>query len=69
VSSSGSGGGHDSTGLRAESKLNTPLSRCASPENTRAVNVASEATQQIRKWRAVRGSPFFYELWLFAVVR
>src|SRR5260370_13561264 len=37
---------HDSTGLRAKPKLNTPLLRCASPENTRAVSVASETIQQ-----------------------
>jgi hypothetical protein len=52
MSSSGSGGEHDSTGLRAELKLITPLSRCASPENIRAVSVASETTQQIGKWGA-----------------
>ena len=28
------GGEHDSTGLRAKQKLNTPLLRCASPRNT-----------------------------------
>jgi len=49
--------GHDSTGLRAEPKLNTPLSRCASPENRCAVRVASETTQQIEKGEP-SGSPF-----------
>jgi hypothetical protein len=34
VSSTSSGGEHDSTGLRAKHKLITPLSRCASPRNT-----------------------------------
>jgi hypothetical protein len=28
--------------------------RCASPENTRAVSVASETTQQNEKWGAAR---------------
>ena len=69
VSSTSSGRGHDSTGLRADRKLNTPLLRCASPENTRAVSVASETTQQTKNGEP-DGSPFlFYELWLFAVVR
>jgi hypothetical protein len=45
---------HDSTGLRAEPKLITPLLRCASPENMRAVSVASETTQQNEKWGAAR---------------
>ena len=37
MSSPSSGGEHDSTGLRAAVNLNTPLSRCVSPRNTRAV--------------------------------
>jgi hypothetical protein len=44
VSSKGFGGEHDSTGLRAKHKLNTPLSRCASPRNTRSTCGASETT-------------------------
>ena len=37
MSSPSSGGEHDSTGLRAAVSLNTPLLRCASSRNTRAV--------------------------------
>ena len=37
MSSLSSGGEYDSTGLRAAVSLNTPLLRCASPRNTRAV--------------------------------
>jgi hypothetical protein len=49
VSSKSFGGEHDSTGLRAKHKLNTPLSRCASPRNTRSTRGASETTPA--KWR------------------
>src|SRR6202022_3956034 len=49
---------HDSTGLRAKPKLITPLLRCASPENTRAVSVASETTQQ-KKEMGSRQAPHF----------
>ena len=37
MSSPSSGGEHDSTGLRAAVSLNTPLLRCVSPRNIRAV--------------------------------
>jgi hypothetical protein len=49
VSSTSSGGEHDSTGLRAERKLNTPLSRCASLRKHAAFCAASETIQQIAK--------------------
>jgi hypothetical protein len=49
---------HDSTGLRAKPKLNTPLLRCASPENTRAVSVASEMIQQNGKMRSHQAPHF-----------
>jgi len=49
---------HDSTGLRAKPKLNTPLLRCASPENTRAVSVASETIQQNGKMGSLMAPHF-----------
>jgi hypothetical protein len=49
VSSRSSGGEHDSTGLRAKQKLNTPLSRCASPRNTRVVSGFRDDTSKKKK--------------------
>ena len=43
--------GHDSTGLRAERKLNTPLLRCASLAKHTGSSRASETTQ-LEKWGA-----------------
>jgi hypothetical protein len=56
VSSRSSGGEHDSTGLRAKQKLNTPLSRCASPRNTRVVRGFRDDTS--KKETGSFGSPF-----------
>jgi hypothetical protein len=49
VSSKGSGGEHDSTGLRAKQKLITPLLRCASPETATLYGELFETTQQNKK--------------------
>jgi hypothetical protein len=49
VSSSCSGGEHDSTGLRAKQKLITPLLRCASPETATLNSELFETTQQNEK--------------------
>ena len=66
MSSTSSGGEHDSTGLRAERKLNTPLSRCASLE---------KHTRSLRRFRGdtanwqngePSGSPFLLETALTA---
>jgi hypothetical protein len=46
VSSKSSGGEHDSTGLGAKQKLNTPLLRCASPEIDTLYSALSETTQR-----------------------
>ena len=49
VSSTCSGGEHDSTGLRAKQKLITPLLRCASPETVTLYSELFETTQQNKK--------------------
>jgi hypothetical protein len=57
VSSKSSGRENDSTGLRAEAKLNTPLSRCASLENTRSLRRFRRDTANCKKGEP-SGSPF-----------
>ena len=69
MSSTSSGGEHDSTGLRAERKLNTPLSRCASPENMRAVRRRfRDDTANSQKKGEPSGSPFLRK-WLLRLRR
>src|SRR4029077_17974456 len=45
-------------GLRAQHKLNTPLSRCASPRNNAQLCAASETTPANSKTGSRGGSPF-----------
>ena len=65
------GGEHDSTGLRAQHKLNTPLSRCASPRNNAQLCAASETTPANGKTGSRDGSPFSlhggYSYWFLCV--
>jgi hypothetical protein len=54
---------HDSTGLRAAPKLNTPLLRCAVvPETHVTFSVASVATQQIGKTGSRQVPRFVFSL-------
>jgi hypothetical protein len=54
---------HDSTGLRASPKLNTPLLRCAVvPETHVRFSVASVATQQVGKTGSRQVPRFVFSL-------
>jgi hypothetical protein len=52
--------GYDSTGLRAEQKLSTPLLRCESPAKHTCSWRASETTQQIDTIGEPPGFPFVF---------